>query len=118
MGDTITRTENHHRTDRDLDFGTIALQLDEDYCGEFVSDNGCGGASFPSWLNNAMTSISGFASQCGAHDECYGNCDKLRSECNDDFLDDMLAVSGGQFNLEFLAYQFYNAVDTWGQGFC
>jgi hypothetical protein len=115
-----TSTMNDHQTDGDVNFGTIALGYDHDYCGDFgAGGNGCGGASFPSWLNDAFTSVSGFGTQCAAHDSCYGDCSKTRSKCDDDFLDDMDAACAGSWTCSLLADIFYEAVDSYGgERFC
>jgi hypothetical protein len=120
FGDATTNTKNDHRTNRDANFGTIALTSDPDYCGNFGADsNGCGPGSFPSWLSDGATEVSGFANQCGAHDNCYGDCTKKRSKCDADFLDDMNAVCAGSSSCSVLAKIYYEAVDSpFGEDAC
>lgn len=104
-----------HNSNNDLDLGTIDLSFDMDYCGDFdLASNGCGSASFPDIFNDVFTAVSGFASQCAVHDNCYDDCTENRSKCDDDFLDDMLLTCSGQESCELLAQIFFEAVDTFG----
>ena len=115
----VTRIAVDHSSSSNLNFGTIALSYNAAYCGNFGADaNGCGPASFPSWLNDAATSVSGFADQCAAHDACYSTCTKTRTQCDDEFLVDMNAVCATSWTCQTLAYLYYEAVDEFGASAC
>lgn len=120
FAEATTVTKSDHNSNRDANFGTVALQYDEDYCGDFggLDINGCGPSQFPSFLRDALTEASGFENQCNAHDICYDDCSKKRSDCDDDFHDDMLSTCAGQSNCELLAYLYFTAVDTFGYEAC
>jgi hypothetical protein len=114
-----TRIVNDHSSSSNLNLGTLALTYDANYCGNFGADgNGCGPESFPSWLNDAATSVSGFADQCAAHDTCYSSCSVTRTQCDDEFLDDMEAVCAGSWTCLTLANLYYQAVDGFGASAC
>jgi len=127
FAEQATVVENDHTKYNDLNFGKIDLQFDMDYCGDFdLGSNGCGVDAFPDILNDVFTDVSGFESQCAAHDTCYSDCTKRRSKCDDEFLDDMLNTCANQESCEALARIFYEAVDNFGlvpckqsrKGFC
>ena len=118
FAEATTSTKSDHNKRRDANFGTVALQYDEDYCGDFGGGNGCGTSQIPSFLRDTLTETSGFKNQCNAHDICYGDCSKKRSDCDDDFYDDMLSTCAGQVNCELLAYFYFTAVDTLGYEAC
>ena len=114
-----TRIVNDHSSSSNLNLGTVALTYDANYCGNFGENaNGCGPASFPSWLNDAATSVSGFADQCAAHDACYSTCSASRTTCDNEFLDDMEAVCAGSWTCLTLANLYYQAVDEFGASAC
>ena len=105
-------------------FGTVTLTENEAYC-SFNGYNGCGPSQFPDWLSETFDQVSGFQSSCNDHDLCYNEPACLqpgasRSQCDDDFLDDMYAecdaVSGGIW-CDFLAHMFYTAVIIFGGPF-
>lgn len=115
--ETLTSTRNNHNYMKDLNFGTIEVAKDDDYCtesgyGEFF--NRCGANYVPSWLRDALTEVSGFDAPCIAHDNCYGVCSKTQEDCDDDFYNDMVGTCAGQSNCEFLAWQYYQAVVLFG----
>lgn len=114
-----TSIKNDHNSRTTANFGTIALTYDPDYCGDFgIGANGCGPASIPSWLRDVATSVSGFAYQCAAHDACYSNCAKTRSQCDYEFLNDMEAVCATSWTCLTLADLFYEAVSGYGGSAC
>ena len=103
----------------DVDFGYFDLTYDPDYCGDFgYASNGCGPDSFPDWLNDVATSVSGFATQCAAHDNCYADCQSTRSNCDIQFEADMYNQCAGSWTCEILASLFYEAVDAGGEEAC
>ena len=117
--DTATVMKLDYPKYTDVDFGTIALEYEERYCGDLASNtNGCGPASIPDDLSVAMTDTSGFGNQCAVHDNCYDDCSKDRSLCDTDFLNDMLAICAGSSSCETLANLFYSAVVTGGETAC
>ncbi|OEU06516.1 hypothetical protein FRACYDRAFT_254536 [Fragilariopsis cylindrus CCMP1102] len=119
FAEATTSTKSNHNKRRDANFGTVALQYDEDYCGDFGLDtNGCGTSRIPSFLRDTLTETLGFENQCNAHDICYADCSKKGSDCDDDFYDDMLSTCAGQVNCELLAYFFFTALDTFGYEAC
>ena len=106
-------------SDVDVDLGYHDLSYDDAYCGDFGADaNGCGPESFPTWLNDVATSVSGFDSQCSAHDACYADCTKTRSYCDIEFEFDMYATCAGGWTCQILADLFYQAVSDHGQAAC
>jgi len=116
--ETLTSTKNDHNYRNDLNFGNIVVAKDNDYCtenGYGQGYNGCGASYFPSWLRDALTEASGFAAPCTAHDSCYEDCTKSQQECDDEFYYDMLGTCAGQSNCEFLAYQYFLAVELFGE---
>jgi len=119
FAEQATNVACDHNNNRDLDLGTIDLMFDMDYCGDFdLGSNGCGVEAFPDVLNSVFTEVSGFESQCAAHDSCYSDCTKLRSTCDDDFLNDMLLTCANQESCEALAQIYYEAVDNFGKVPC
>jgi hypothetical protein len=116
---TTTRIVDDHPSSRDLDLGTLALTYDANYCGNFgAGANGCGPASFPSWLNDVATSVSGFADQCAAHDTCYSSCVVKRTRCDTDFLADMKSICTGSWTCLTLANIYYKSVNEFGGSAC
>ena len=114
-----TGTEYNWDQTKLVDFGSVSLQQDGDYC-HGIGYNGCGSATLPPWLTQSMNQVSGFAAACHDHDLCYARpicTSTTRSHCDTQFLNDMYDqcddVNGGWF-CDFLAETFYNAVDTFG----
>lgn len=106
-------------SNRNVNFGYFDLMYDAAYCGDFgANSNGCGPASFPDWLNDVATEVSGFATQCAAHDACYADCGATRSYCDIEFEADMYTQCAGSWTCEILASLYYDAVHTYGESAC
>lgn len=111
FAEATTKILKDHKSNLNANFGTITLTYDPDYCGDFgAASNGCGPAWIPSWLRSVFTSVSGFANQCASHDACYDNCAVARSQCDDEFLDDMEAVCASSWTCLALADIYYDQV--------
>lgn len=116
---TTTRILDDRSSSSPVFLGTTSLSYDGAYCGNFrAGGNGCGPSSLPSWLRDVATSVSGFRSQCAVHDACYSQCSISRSECDDDFYEDMLLACNGGWTCDTLAYLFFQAVDEFGGSAC
>ncbi len=61
-----------------------------------------------------------FTSACQNHDNCYGTCGKSKAECDQQFLDDMLAICEAKYFSQHgcnnTAYIYHGAVNNHGQG--
>lgn len=114
---TTTGTRNGQNPKGTTNFGTINVQADENFCGN-PSFNGCGAASFPDWLREVADDVSGFQTECNAHDVCYGDCSRTKSQCDDEFLDDMEAEAGNNSLALILANIFYQGVAQFGNDAC
>uniref|UniRef100_A0A7S3KX86 Phospholipase A2 n=1 Tax=Amphora coffeiformis TaxID=265554 RepID=A0A7S3KX86_9STRA len=116
---TSTKVEKNHPAGTDLDLGTVELTYNDGYCGDFGAHaNGCGPASVPRWLNDAATSVSGFADPCAAHDACYVDVTKKRTYCDHAFYDDMEKLCGSSWTCMALANLYYGVVHKYGKASC
>ncbi|CAF1519884.1 unnamed protein product [Rotaria sp. Silwood1] len=105
------------------------------YCGVYrrqssqtsaPSSNGCGGQGSPwNFIVQPLGSAWEFTSACDAHDRCYSTCNKLRSECDNNFLSDMMSSCTTHWNddpdrlraCQWWAGKFYGRVHASGASF-
>mmetsp|Transcript_41637 Transcript_41637/g.60943 ORF Transcript_41637/g.60943 Transcript_41637/m.60943 type:complete len:250 (+) Transcript_41637:76-825(+) len=114
---TNTNVKKKHNQNSLADFGTIFVEENNNFCGK-GNWNGCGQQELPGWIQHAADSISGFQDQCNLHDVCYSNCDKTRTQCENEFIKDMLGVCNGDWSCEFLADLFHTGVTELGEDSC
>uniref|UniRef100_A0A7S4RIW1 Phospholipase A2 domain-containing protein n=1 Tax=Ditylum brightwellii TaxID=49249 RepID=A0A7S4RIW1_9STRA len=114
---TNTNVKKKHNQNSLADFGTIFVEENNNFCGK-GNWNGCGQRELPGWIQHAADSISGFQDQCNLHDVCYSNCDKTRTQCENEFRKDMFGVCNGDWSCEFLADLFHTGVTELGEDSC